>query len=413
MPPITRIPLLALLAAAAASSAQAETSPYFIGASQAFSHSTNLLRLSDGQAVPDGFSKSDTVSATSLLAGLDQPFGRQRVYGNLALRANRLANNKVYDNESYALTAGLDWATVERISGSLRATANRNLASFNADEIGFVQKKNLETTQQVDAAFRVGVVTELTAELNVGGRSLDYSADEFQSREFRQNSASIGLRWRPGGAGTLGLALRETKGRYPKAFPAGAAVESDRFDSRDVDFSASVEASAASTLSARISLGKTSYDVATQRGYSGVTGLLRWEWQPTGKLRLNTQLTRDPSQASYFFSSAVPNSTVENSRLATTLRLRTDYEASAKIALNSTLSYGRRSLVRTLPAAAGGTELTGNDRSSGLGFGASWTPVRSLQFGCDLAQERRSSDSTLSSNFSDTTVSCFGQVTLQ
>ncbi len=404
---------LALLVAASAGAAQAETSPYFVGLSQAFSHSANLLRLSDGQAAPEGFSKSDTVSATSLLAGLDQPFGRQRVYGNLALRENRLSNNKVYDNQSYALTAGLDWATVERISGSLKATANRNLASFNADEIGFVQKKNLETTQQVDAALRVGVVTELTAEVNVGERSVDYSADEFQSREFRQNSVSIGLRWRPGGAGTLGVALRETKGRYPKAFPAGSAVEADRFDSREVDVSANVAPSAASTVSGRISLGKTRYDVATQRGYSGVTGLLRWEWQPTGKLRLDTKLTRDPSQASYFFSSAVPNSTVESSRLDTALRLRADYEASAKIALNTTLSYGRRSLARTLPAAFGGTDLTGSDRSNGLGLGASWTPTRSLQFGCDLARERRSSDSPLSSNYSDTTASCFGQITLQ
>ena len=30
----------------------------------------------------DTSSKSDTVSATSLLAGIDQPIGRQRLFGN-------------------------------------------------------------------------------------------------------------------------------------------------------------------------------------------------------------------------------------------------------------------------------------------------------------------------------------------
>lgn len=404
----------ALLATAAATLAQAETSPYYIGASQTLSRSSNLLRLTDDEPAPAGFSKADTVSSTALLAGLDQPFGRQRVYGNVALRANRLSNNDVYNNDGYSLTAGLDWATVERISGSLKATANRNLASFNADEIGFVQKKNLETTQQVDASLRVGVVTEYSAELNVGGRSVDYSAEEFQGREFRQDSASFGLLWRPSGATTLGAALRQTKGRYPKfrTLPDGS-FEADRFDSRNIDLTGNIVASAISTVSTRISFGKTDYEVATQRGYSGVTGLLRWEWKPTGKLRFDTRLTRDPSQSSYFFDSSTSDSTVEYSRLTTALRLRADYEVSAKVALNSTLQYSRRSLARTLPTLSGSDELTGQDRSTTLGFGAGWVPTRSLQFRCDLTQERRSTSSALSSNYSDTTVSCSGQVTLQ
>jgi len=407
--------LFVLLAATAAAAAQAETSPYYIGASQSFSHSSNLLRLGDDEPVPAGLSKADTVSSTSLLAGLDQPIGRQRLYGNVTLRANRLSNNDIYNNESYALTAGLDWATVEHISGSLKATANRNLAAFNADEIGLLQKKNLETTQQVDAAFRIGVVTEWTAEAMFGGRSVDYSADEFQSREFRQDSASLGLRWRPSDATTLGLAVRQTKGRYPKfrSLPDGS-FEDDRFDSRNVDLTGTIAPSAISTFSTRLSFGKTDYEVATQRSYSGVTGLLRWEWKPTGKLSFDTRLTRDPSQSSYFFDSRVSDSTVEYSRITTALSMRADYAVSAKIGLNSTLAYSRRSLARTVPTTSGSEELTGQDRSTRLAFGATWVPTRSLQFGCDLAQDRRSTNSTeLSSAYSDTTVSCFGQVTLQ
>ncbi|MFY9509387.1 MAG: hypothetical protein WAQ05_00250 [Rubrivivax sp.] len=405
----------ALALAVAAAPLQAETSPWYVGASQAYTRTSNLLRLSDTQAVPGGFQRSDTISSTSLLGGLDLPIGRQRVYGNMALRSNRMANNELFDNQGYTLTAGLDWATVERLSGSLKLQSNRNLASFNAEGIGFVPKKNVETSQQLDAALRLGVVTAWTAELNVGTRSVDYTAQEYLSREFRQDSASLGLRWRPVGPLALGAAWRETRGRYPhfRAL-ANGSFEADRFDRRDLDLTAYLDASGASTVSARLSLGRTAYEEATQRDFSGVTGQLRWDWRPTGRLRLDTRLTRDPSQSSYFFDSPrAADSTVEYSRVTTGLRLRADYEVSAKVLLNTSLAVERRSLARTLPTITGAEPLTGNDRNTRFALGATWTPSRALLFGCDLSQDRRRGDGVLSIDFSATTTSCYAQVTLQ
>lgn len=403
-----------LLLTLCAGAAQAETSPWYIGASQAYTHSSNLLRLSDGEAAPAGASQSDTVSSTALLGGLDQTIGRQRVFGNLVLRSNRMRHNEVYDNEGYAVTAGIDWQTVEHVSGSIKGSTQRNLASFNADEIGRIEKKNLETTKQLDATVRVGGVGELTAEATAGARSVSYSAFEYASRAFHEDRGSVGLRWRPDGTTTLGMAVRLTKGRYPSFRSSTGGSVADRFDRRDLDLSANLQPSGASNIDARVSFGKTEYEVATQRDFSGVTGLLRWVWQATGKLRLDTRLSRDPSQDSYFFQTPfAADSTVEYSRLTTALRMRADYEASAKVRLNAGVSYARRSLVNTLPTFAGELARSGSDRSTGLTLGAAWTPVRSLQFGCDLSRERRSSDSTLSSSYGDTTVSCFGQATLQ
>lgn len=408
----TRLPWLLLAAAAGATGAHAQTSPYYIGASQAFSHSSNLLRLADDEVPPEGFSKADTISSTSLLAGLDQPFGRQRLFGDLAVRSNRLSNNAVYNNTSYALTAGLDWSTAERISGSLKATSNRNLASFNADERGLIQKKNLQDTQLLDAVVRAGVVTELTAELALGWRAIDYSAAEYQDRELRQNSVSLGLRWRPSGGATLGVALRNTSGRYPRyLLQTDGTPLADRFDRRDIDLSATLEPSGASIVNARLSIGKAEHDEATRRDFSGVTGLLGWNWTPTGKLRMDTRLTRDTGSDTYFSSPSLVATSVEDSRLTTALRLRTDYAVSAKVGLNATLTYAHRSLART--PVAGGDALTGSDSTGSIAFGASWSPSRALLFGCDLAQERRRSDGVLSSQYSDTTGTCYGQITLQ
>jgi len=409
-----RLPTL-LLAGSLATVAQAETTPYYIGASQSFTRDSNLLRLSDTQEPPAGFSKADTISSTSLLAGLDQPIGRQRVFGNVALRENRLSNNDVYNNQSYSLTAGADWETVEHISGNLKASANRSLAHFNTEQIGIVTKKNLETTQQVDASFRIGVVTAWTAEAIVGWRSVDYSAVEYKSREFSQNSISLGGRYRPRGATSLGVAVRDTKGKYPSFFPqADGSYTGDQFDRQDIDFTGYIEPSGASSVAARLSLGRTRYDLATQRDFSGVTGLLKWNWQPTGKLKFDTRLSRDPGQDSYFFDSAVSNATVDYSRLTTALRIRADYEATAKIGLNATIGYSRRSLARTLPAIPGvDSQLTGSDHSTNFGLGAIWVPLRSVTVGCDATRDQRRGELPLSSNLSDTTLSCYGQFQLQ
>ena len=63
---------LAVISLASASCVVAETNPYYVGVSQAFTHESNVFRVATGQA-----ESSDTYSTTSLLAGIDQPFGRR------------------------------------------------------------------------------------------------------------------------------------------------------------------------------------------------------------------------------------------------------------------------------------------------------------------------------------------------
>ena len=62
-------------------SAAAQNSPWFIGGSHSITKQDNVLELAIGQNPPPGFEKEDTVSTTSLLAGFDQRFGRQRRVG--------------------------------------------------------------------------------------------------------------------------------------------------------------------------------------------------------------------------------------------------------------------------------------------------------------------------------------------
>ncbi len=416
---MTRLVALLLAPAAvllAAAGAQAQTSPWYVGAAQTFTHESNLYRLADGAATPPGLSRSDLISSTALLAGLDQPVGRQRLFGSATLRANRFADNRDLNNEGYALRAGLDWATVNRLSGTLEASAERSLARFDTDtEIGAQTGRNIEDNTRLFAEARVGVVTAYTAEVSLEHRDRRFSAAAYDRRENRQTTATAGLRWRPQGSTTLGLGLRHTDGRYPRfrTLDSGG-FEADRYTRDGLDLIAGWESGGATRLDARITLGRTRYDQNDARDVSGATGFVAGTWRPGGRLSLTARLAHDIGQDAFFSGSPFIDGVVDTSRTTTSARLVADYALSAKLRLRTTLSLAQRDLVQTLPPSAlFPGNLRGRDDTTELSLGATWEPTRSLVFGCDLGHEKRSASGDLSLPYSANRAGCYGQVFLR
>ena len=416
-----RVAALALALALGWGGVHAQSSPYFIGLSQTLGHDSNLLRLAREELAPEGFSEADSSHTTTVLAGFDQRLGRQRGFANASLRDTRYSRNKIFDNQGYSLRGGFDWSTIERLSGSINFTANRNLQRFNSAEIGFLREKNLETVRSLTASASVGLITEYSLEVSGGRTEVRNSLQQrsVQAREFTQESANIGLRWRPSAVSSLGLSVGNTRGRYPKfratvdAQQQPSGFDADRFKRSDVELSASYRASGASSLEAQISSGKTIYDLNTQRDFSGLTGRLAWTWQATGKLVFTTAATRDTGQESYATSIFTLPATADYSRKNTVWQVSTGYAASAKVSITSSVLYYRGDLVRTIENPLFPIEAQGRDKVTQLNLGARWTPLRSVQVGCDLSDQDRRGEGALGVSLRGTTFSCFGQVTLQ
>lgn len=399
--------LLALAAAAAGLPAYAQTSPYYVGVSQALAYDSNLYREADNRPLPAGATqRSDTVSTTSLLAGLDQPIGRQRVYGTANLSANRFASNDSLNNQSYALNLGLDWQTINRISGTLSAGASRNLRRFDPNDDSNLQK-NVETVNRVDADLRIGGVTRLTAEAGLNWREVGYTAAAYDGAEYHQTGGSLGVRYRPGGATVLGAGLRMSTTHYPRS---GA----DR-DRQDIDLMATWTPSGLTSVSGRLSYGRTDSSISTLNDFKGVTGELSGVWQATGKIRLNGRLLRDTGQDSAFLSSAnAVLASSDYSRTTTMLQLGADYAWSAKVNFTSSVNVSRRDLNNSLfDLYTGVSNLSGSDTTTTLSLGARWAPTRAIQLGCSLVREQRSVSSNLSLPYSSNGVSCYGQFVIQ
>ena len=420
---ISHTRLLALAAALAcglASPAQAETSPYYIGVSQYLGHESNIYRLGDSQSLAGNpnLRKSDTVSGTSLVAGVDQSFGRQRFYGSGSLRANRYQNNTNLNGETYGLNLALDWATVERLSGTLSMMADQSLSQFNSNSFGGVvqTQKNLEKTEQVNAKVRLGVVTRYTAEASVGLNRRRFSAASYARSEYDQASATLGISYRPSSLLAMAAAARLTQVDYPRYRSLGdGRFESDRLNRRDLDFTAQWLPSGNSSVNIRLSPTHTGYDRNTASDFNGLTGSASWVWQATGKIRLSSLLSRDSGQSADAISQGILRTgSVDFSRTTTAVKLMGDYQFSAKIALSAAVTQARRDLARSFNQGGPAIVERGSDNSTILGLGAKWSPTRSLQLGCDLsAEQRRSNNPVLSTSLSANSVNCFGQFTLQ
>ncbi|HEY2926364.1 hypothetical protein [Piscinibacter sp.] len=417
MKQLPRLPLLPLAAClgliASTGAAHAEANPYYIGASQAFTRDSNVLRQAEGSE------SSDTVSTTSLLAGFDQPISRQRLYANGTLRHNRYSNLSQLNSNGYSLTGGIDWATVENLSGKLAVALNRNPAQYGSPDAPQLTTRNLETSRQASATAALGVVTKLTLEAGLTHRSLDYSAPEWLFRENKQDAANVGLRYAPSDLLKLGVGLRETRGEYPHPHNTDPDTP-EHFRRHDLDLTGTWVASGASTLDGRLSFGRQRYDAFTARNFSGATGLLEWRWKPTGKLSLNTLLTRDTGNEASFTSylNGALTQAGDSSRLTNLLRIQGNYEMTAKIQLTATASNAHRSLVNSFDfGVLGSGSESGTDTTTQAALGLRYAPTRNILLGCDVSRESRSvsipAGSTLSYPYKANVYGCSGQILLQ
>jgi hypothetical protein len=411
--------LAALLASLGCGAARAdEPNPWYIGVSQTFTYESNLYRAGDQQQLPAGTSKSDMISSTALIGGIDQPIGRQRVYGSVNIGENRYQRNSNLNTPSHTFDLALDWATVERLSGTLKFSDTSTQAEFNSVNAqgGIETLKNIEDTRKIDAVARVGLVTKLTAEAKLGHETQSYSAVAYQFREYNQNTGSLGLRYHTSGLLTLGIAGRQTRGEYPNFIETSPGVfQADKFTRQDLDLTADWVPSRVSTVFARISATRTNYDIDNIRDSSGPTGVIRWDWKPTGKTKFLTDLTRDFGQRSDSTDFGSAGTGVTNfSQSTTAFRVRAFEEVSGKVTANASAQWSHRSLVDTQAIASGEVASSdGTDNTTTLGLGARWTPTRNTALGCDLSYERRRANSTLSSSMTASSIGCYGQITLQ
>ncbi len=386
--------------------ARAETDPYVLSVTQAFSADTNLFRAPEGAPV-----SRDIVSSTGVRLGVDQPFGRQRFSAGLGVNLNRYKNNTQLNNTDHQLSARLDWATVERVSGELSVEQRESLYRYDLDSQSRFTAKNVLRTTGAALQARVGVVTQWTLEAGWAGNQSQYSADAFSNRDVRQQILNAGVRWSESDAMSVRLGGRYSEGRFPNF-----GVEPDAFRRNDFDLSTVLKPNGVSTINARASVTSESHSVQSQRDVSTWTGDLGWNWQPTGKLNVELKLSRDSSVGSSSYGTALNLVDSSDTRVSRAVQLNARWEASAKIQVTARLASARRNLDNAFISGGAVLPSEGRDRTDSFGLSVRYQPLRSVELGCDVGRERRLTDAdslAVTYPYRATTASCYGQFSLR
>ena len=388
-----------LLAAASGLAWGQEANPYYVGAAQSFTKESNVYRAASGGV-------SDWYSTTSLLAGIDQPIGRQRLFGDVSLRSVRYGKQDQLNNRGGTVLLGVDWSALDALAGKLSYNADRSLARYGDDLGANLRERNEQTSQEFVFRGQYGFESVLAAEAGYVYRRLDLSAAQVAANEFHQDTFLVGLKYRPTGPLSLGIAYRRTQGRYPLATDNGAT--GDDFDRDDVDLTATWTVSGLSTLTARVSNTKETHQLLKSRDLSGTTGAFGLTYKATAKTEFGLDLIRDTGAESAFnlgVDGAAPVVS-DASVLSTTVQLKAQYEVTAKIQMQASARQQRRDVVDALGNR-------GSDKSLESMLGVTWARLRSVLVGCSVGRESRDSTSGVSYSYSNSITRCLAQFKTQ
>ncbi|MDC8774399.1 porin family protein [Roseateles albus] len=395
------------LAWGGATSALAESNPYYYGGSLGINRVSNIYRSVYSP-------NDDTVATASLLAGVNQPIGRQRVYADVNVNTNRYSKNTDLNNVGYSVKGGLDWSTIERFSGNINIDNSQALSTYTERTAEALRKKNVENNTNLSGLVRVGLVTKYSLEAGAGYRTRSFSADEYAQFEFDQNRYSLGLVYQPSPDLRLGVAGRVTNDKYPAYTRTGfilvngvpqkitVPVAAREFERKDIDFTTRWVASGASTLDGRISTGRSKIKQGVGNDFSGVTGRVTWAWQPTAKWNVSSSISRDTGLESSFTNA---NTSSEQDRITNGLQINANYELTGKVFLTGGLSTANSRRIYS-----GSTVRSDEtDRDNSFNLGARWQYSRGITMGCQFNKSSRNSSQEIYS-FDANSYGCYGQI---
>jgi len=381
--------------------ALAETNPYYIGASETFTHESNLFKVSSANNP-----QSDNIWGTSVFAGVDQPFGRQRVYGNLTVTDNRYVNQSQLNFTGYNVLGGLDWATIGRLSGKLTYSRNESQGDYgqlSTPDTG----KFVQTTEQIAASVKYELMSSLSLVGGLEHRTID-SPDQPQtlSSDVTSDVASLGLTYGLGASVVLGTGVRFTRDKTPQSNGGD-----DTNNRTDLDLTAVWTPTPLTSVDARVSIGNG--DSNSQGGSnSRVTGAIGANYSPTGRLQLRGSFSRETGVDSTFLptgstpTGGVTGSYVDNNAVTNWTNLGVTYLLSSKISLNA--GYNR----------SDGSQDQINGQSSKnivnrYSMGLQYAVARNFSLGCGYQREKRSESTSDLNSYTAKTANCTLSYTLQ
>jgi len=275
--------------------------PFSLSLSQGFSHDSNVERVDGGRA--------DTVSVTSVTAGLEKQYGRQTYSAAVTGLIQRFQDLSVYNNDGFTAEMAFASELGDRSRVNASFLRSRSLQDFE-NRSGVADGKRVVTNSNLSLRFEHGLIAQWKVMGDVGYSAADYDKAAEENRTSR--SLRLGVRHSPSDLLYYETGLRHTMSDFPNRRvlqgTLGEAV-GEQINRWDVDFQAGLTMTGLSQLTARLNLTKEKQDTKDAsklddpaRDFSGVTGSLAWSYTPRGKLSYLVSLSRDTNNSGGFTS---------------------------------------------------------------------------------------------------------------
>lgn len=399
---LTQLTLLACAVPSGAAWAQAN--PWSLGVGQSVTHESNVFQTSRSEGIT-----SDTSYGTTVFGGFDQPFGRQRVYLDASIGYNKYQRLSRLDNVSSTVSAGFDWSTVERLSGTLRFSRNEGQGDYSRPEAAFVTTgKNTQITEQYSASADYALTARTSLTGGLEHRTVDVSNTAFGSSNLKGNVVRFGVAYSASSALRLGTNLRYTEEKRPTSSVVETGGTTTR---RNIDVTANWIPSGLTTVNARISLGDQKSPRVGKYSSAKVSGQIGATYKPTAKIGLTASVSRDTGSETTFQNLApLPGVGsngvfIDNNRQTTATRLGVSYAATSKIGFDA--GYSRSD--GKFRSAGGGSS---DNITETYSLGAQYAFSQNLSFNCGYVRETRPKSSGTAQSFSANTVNCAAQYAL-
>lgn len=258
----------------------------------------NLFRVDDGTTLGTA-SKHDIVHAYTAGIKIDKQYSLQRFQLEGTVSENKYQDNDFLDWTGFNYRAAWLWSLTPRITGRLLASQNETLNNFG-------DFRRIDPTTNVTRDLRsiqTNERREFTADILLwGGWHVVGGATQVESRnsvsfnevgDFTQDSGEFGGRYVFPSGTEITLVQREATGDYKGRVADNLRQLDTGYDQSETEAKLDWRVSGKSHITARVGYVDREHDTFNERDYDGMTGLLAWRWTPTGKLLINTAVSRN------------------------------------------------------------------------------------------------------------------------
>lgn len=326
--------------------------------------------------------RSDTIYTTNIGFKYDKSYSLQRFQLDAGVVDNKYDTYDYLDYTAFNYRAAWLWSLTPNITGMLLADQLQVLNSFSDFRDlnnNLLRSRSIQTSQS-----RIFTIDGYIG----GGWHLLGGLSEIRSRnsetfnavgDYVQRGVEAGVKYVTRADTSISLVQKASKGDYRGRVLDAPSQLDTGFDQKETEAKLEWQVTGKSRIDARLGYVTRDHDNFSTRDYDGAVGRLAHSWTPTGKLRVNTSISRNL----YSFQQ------LSNSYyVADTFAISPVWQVTPKTNLKLVYDYSERDY----DGAVTPTINERKDKVHGLVFIAEWEPTRTILVSGSLRREKRDSN---------------------